>query len=66
MTNSFIYDSVYHGAIKLGSTERFAREQAMLASDKYKKHSYIGKPSKLIEDCKKEAVKLSKIKAKRK
>lgn len=61
MTSDFVFNSVYRGAKHLGANERESHNQAIIASEKYRKNQYKKKPVDLIEDAIKTAVRLSKL-----
>ena len=49
---NLIWDSIYHGAIKSGATEKAANDQAVMGTDDYKRGK-IPKPggvSKLVKN----------------
>ena len=55
MKSDFIYDAVLNGCLREKVDINIAKDAAMMASEKYKKGKYEGKPSKLIETSIKQA-----------
>lgn len=56
----FVWIQIYKGALKAGSSERYAKDQAQVGLDEYKKNKFDRKVSHLIEKRIKNAVVLTK------
>ena len=57
--NDFVYNQIYKGSLQKGAKETKAHEMAVRGLEPYKRHQFK-KPSHLIEDFIKKAVKESK------